>query len=51
MCLCVYVLTHSVTPIFTNTPKDLEVESGEDVHIPCKAQGQPEPVITWNKVI
>uniref|UniRef100_H3CS91 Peroxidasin n=1 Tax=Tetraodon nigroviridis TaxID=99883 RepID=H3CS91_TETNG len=39
-----------VTPVFTNTPKDLEVESGEDVHIPCKAEGQPEPVITWNKI-
>lgn len=46
---CVFVLTHSVTPVFTNTPMDLEVESGEDIHIPCKAQGQPEPVITWNK--
>lgn len=44
-----FVLTHLVTPVFTNTPRDLEVESGEDVQLPCKAQGQPEPVITWNK--
>uniref|UniRef100_H2S2E8 Peroxidasin n=1 Tax=Takifugu rubripes TaxID=31033 RepID=H2S2E8_TAKRU len=38
-----------VRPVFTNTPRDLEVESGKDIHIPCKAKGQPEPVITWNK--
>lgn len=50
MCVCVYVLTHSVTPVFTNAPRDLTVEAGQDVQIPCRAQGQPRPVLTWNKV-
>ncbi|XP_054894270.1 peroxidasin isoform X1 [Poeciliopsis prolifica] len=38
-----------VTPVFTNAPRDLTVESGQDVQIPCSAQGQPRPVLTWNK--
>uniref|UniRef100_A0A7N8YLQ1 Peroxidasin n=1 Tax=Mastacembelus armatus TaxID=205130 RepID=A0A7N8YLQ1_9TELE len=38
-----------VTPVFTNAPRDLTVESGQDVQIPCSAQGQPQPVLTWNK--
>uniref|UniRef100_A0A8L0DMV9 Peroxidasin n=1 Tax=Oncorhynchus mykiss TaxID=8022 RepID=A0A8L0DMV9_ONCMY len=38
-----------VTPVFTNAPRDVTVESGTDVQIPCRAQGQPEPVLTWNK--
>ncbi|CAL8299347.1 unnamed protein product [Boreogadus saida] len=28
---------------------DLTVESGQDAQIPCSAQGQPQPVLTWNK--
>ncbi|KAF7704641.1 peroxidasin [Silurus meridionalis] len=38
-----------VTPEFTNTPRDMTVESGSDVQIPCSAHGEPTPVITWNK--
>ncbi|KAG7465745.1 hypothetical protein MATL_G00156750 [Megalops atlanticus] len=38
-----------VTPVFTNAPRDMTVESGTDAQIPCSAQGEPEPVITWNK--
>uniref|UniRef100_A0A8C5CX67 Peroxidasin n=2 Tax=Gadus morhua TaxID=8049 RepID=A0A8C5CX67_GADMO len=38
-----------VTPVFTNAPRDLTVESGQDAQIPCSAQGQPQPVLTWNK--
>ncbi|XP_064190296.1 peroxidasin isoform X1 [Anguilla rostrata] len=38
-----------VTPVFTNAPRDMTVESGTDTQIPCSAQGEPEPVITWNK--
>ncbi|GAA6096931.1 peroxidasin homolog [Tachysurus ichikawai] len=38
-----------VTPVFTNTPRDMTVESGNDVQIPCSAHGEPTPVITWNK--
>lgn len=28
----------------------MTVESGTDAQIPCSALGEPEPVITWNKV-
>uniref|UniRef100_A0A8C4F3R0 Peroxidasin n=1 Tax=Dicentrarchus labrax TaxID=13489 RepID=A0A8C4F3R0_DICLA len=38
-----------ITPVFTNAPRDLTVESGQDVQIPCSAQGQPQPALTWNK--
>ncbi|TSM77386.1 Peroxidasin [Bagarius yarrelli] len=38
-----------VTPVFTNAPRDITVESGNDVQIPCSAHGEPTPVITWNK--
>ncbi|XP_062863313.1 peroxidasin homolog [Trichomycterus rosablanca] len=38
-----------LTPVFTNAPRDLTVESGTDVQIPCSAQGEPTPAITWNK--
>ncbi|KAK1792924.1 hypothetical protein P4O66_001649 [Electrophorus voltai] len=38
-----------VTPVFTNAPRDMTVESGTDVQIPCSAQGEPTPVLTWNK--
>ncbi|XP_032403038.1 peroxidasin homolog isoform X2 [Xiphophorus hellerii] len=38
-----------VTPVFTNAPRDLTVESGQDVQISCSARGQPRPVLTWNK--
>ncbi|XP_017287235.1 peroxidasin isoform X2 [Kryptolebias marmoratus] len=38
-----------VTPVFTNAPRDQTVEAGQDVQIPCRAQGQPRPVLTWNK--
>ncbi|XP_053365553.1 peroxidasin [Clarias gariepinus] len=38
-----------VTPVFTNAPRDMTVESGNDAQIPCSAHGEPSPVITWNK--
>ncbi|CAM4650438.1 unnamed protein product [Leuciscus chuanchicus] len=38
-----------VTPVFTSAPRDLTVESGSDVQIPCSAQGEPTPIITWSK--
>ncbi|XP_029114285.1 peroxidasin homolog isoform X2 [Scleropages formosus] len=38
-----------VTPVFTNAPRDMTVESGTDTQIPCSALGEPEPVVTWNK--
>ncbi|XP_043916356.1 peroxidasin homolog [Protopterus annectens] len=38
-----------VLPVFSQVPQDVSVEVGQDVEIPCSAQGIPEPVITWNK--
>ncbi|XP_054834176.1 peroxidasin homolog isoform X1 [Eublepharis macularius] len=38
-----------VTPVFANVPSDMTVEVGTNVQIPCSSQGEPEPVITWNK--
>ncbi|XP_019468810.1 peroxidasin homolog isoform X2 [Meleagris gallopavo] len=38
-----------VTPVFASVPSDMTVEVGTNVQIPCSAQGEPEPVITWNK--
>jgi len=40
-----------VTPVFASVPTDMTVEVGTNVQIPCSAQGEPEPVITWNKVL
>ena len=40
-----------VTPVFANVPSDMTVEVGTNVQIPCSSQGEPEPVITWNKVM
>uniref|UniRef100_A0A665TXX2 Ig-like domain-containing protein n=1 Tax=Echeneis naucrates TaxID=173247 RepID=A0A665TXX2_ECHNA len=45
----VHTAVQLITPVFTNAPRDLTVESGQDVQIPCSAQGQPQPVLTWNK--
>uniref|UniRef100_A0A8C4RTY0 Peroxidasin like n=1 Tax=Erpetoichthys calabaricus TaxID=27687 RepID=A0A8C4RTY0_ERPCA len=38
-----------VLPQFTNEPQDVVSEVGQDVQIPCSAQGEPHPVITWMK--
>uniref|UniRef100_A0A9J8DFM0 Peroxidasin n=1 Tax=Cyprinus carpio carpio TaxID=630221 RepID=A0A9J8DFM0_CYPCA len=38
-----------VRPVFTSAPRDTTVESGSDVQIPCSAQGEPTPIITWSK--
>ncbi|MEE6476698.1 hypothetical protein FKM82_011185 [Ascaphus truei] len=38
-----------VTPVFATVPSDMTVEVGTDVQIPCSSQGDPLPVITWNK--
>uniref|UniRef100_A0A8C8EQS7 Peroxidase n=1 Tax=Oncorhynchus tshawytscha TaxID=74940 RepID=A0A8C8EQS7_ONCTS len=48
-CQAVSPLGTVLTPVFTNAPRDVTAESGTDVQIPCRAQGQPEPVLTWNK--
>ncbi|XP_072490423.1 peroxidasin homolog isoform X2 [Notamacropus eugenii] len=38
-----------VTPVFASVPRDMTVEVGTNVQIPCSSQGEPVPVITWNK--
>ncbi|XP_012818358.1 peroxidasin isoform X1 [Xenopus tropicalis] len=38
-----------VTPVFATVPNDMTVEVGTDVQIPCSSQGDPLPIITWNK--
>ncbi|XP_058872731.1 peroxidasin homolog isoform X1 [Acipenser ruthenus] len=36
-------------PLFTHEPQDAMAEVGQDVEIPCSAQGEPQPAITWTK--
>ncbi|XP_069777626.1 peroxidasin homolog isoform X1 [Narcine bancroftii] len=38
-----------VIPVFTDVPRDITAEVGQDVKIPCSAQGEPQPIITWTK--
>lgn len=38
-----------VTPVFASIPSDMTVEVGTNVQLPCSSQGEPEPIITWNK--
>uniref|UniRef100_A0A8C2FJ85 Peroxidasin n=1 Tax=Cyprinus carpio TaxID=7962 RepID=A0A8C2FJ85_CYPCA len=42
-------ITVCLRPVFTSAPRDTTVESGSDVQIPCSAQGEPTPIITWSK--
>uniref|UniRef100_A0A8C7BBH8 Lactoperoxidase n=1 Tax=Neovison vison TaxID=452646 RepID=A0A8C7BBH8_NEOVI len=36
-------------PVFTQLPQDTSVEVGNNINISCHAQGEPQPIITWNK--
>ncbi|XP_038605963.1 peroxidasin homolog [Tachyglossus aculeatus] len=38
-----------VIPVFLHTPRDTVAETGWDIEIPCAAQGDPPPIITWAK--
>ncbi|XP_074062925.1 putative oxidoreductase PXDNL isoform X5 [Macrotis lagotis] len=38
-----------VLPVFTQLPQDTRVEIGKNINISCSAQGEPPPIITWNK--
>ncbi|KAM9099196.1 putative oxidoreductase PXDNL isoform 2-T2 [Sarcophilus harrisii] len=46
----VHLTVHrKVLPVFTQLPQDTSVEVGKNVNISCGAQGEPPPIITWNK--
>ncbi|XP_017387255.1 peroxidasin-like protein [Cebus imitator] len=36
-------------PVFIQRPQDTSVEVGKNINISCHAQGEPHPIITWNK--
>ncbi|KAM9324527.1 hemicentin-1 [Gastrophryne carolinensis] len=37
-------------PVFTLSPSDVAMDIGNDVMLPCAAEGFPEPKITWRKL-
>ncbi|XP_070796250.1 peroxidasin-like [Pituophis catenifer annectens] len=42
-------VTPRVMPVFLHPPQDTVAEVGQDIEIPCTAQGDPQPTITWAK--
>ncbi|CAK7289594.1 Probable oxidoreductase PXDNL [Vulpes lagopus] len=36
-------------PVLTQLPQDMSVEVGKNINILCHAEGEPQPIITWNK--
>jgi len=44
-------LTVQVRPLITQKPSSVIVEEGQNVSLLCKATGQPEPTIMWNKML
>ena len=45
-----YTHTHTGPPLFTITPSDVTVSSGQDVTFRCEAIGPPAPSHTWTRV-
>uniref|UniRef100_A0A4X2K4Z1 Uncharacterized protein n=1 Tax=Vombatus ursinus TaxID=29139 RepID=A0A4X2K4Z1_VOMUR len=43
------IVHRKVLPVLTQLPPDTSVEVGKNINIPCSAQGEPQPIITWNK--
>ena len=46
----IYTHTHTGPPLFTLTPSDVTVPSGQDVTFQCEAVGPPTPSYTWTRV-
>ena len=49
-CVHIYTHTHTGPPLFTLTPSDITVSSGQDVTFRCEAVGPPAPTYTWTRV-
>ena len=41
---------HTGPPLFTLTPSDITVPSGQDVTFQCEAVGPPAPSYTWTRI-
>nr|XP_020665436.1 peroxidasin homolog [Pogona vitticeps] len=42
-------VTPRVIPVFLRPPQDTVAKTGQDIEMPCAAQGDPPPTITWSK--
>lgn len=46
---CVILFLNAVPPVITQEVMDYYVKEGDDVKLGCQVDGNPKPVITWNK--
>ncbi|XP_077991222.1 peroxidasin homolog [Glandiceps talaboti] len=42
-------VSRRIPPVFLVTPTDIDIQTGSDAQIPCSANGDPPPTITWSK--
>ena len=35
--------------IFSRQPRDIQVDMGQKIMLPCEARGEPRPTIRWSK--
>lgn len=43
-------ISTSETPSFIEAPVDIEVNEGDDIRLPCRAQGRPRTRVIWDRV-